>query len=262
MRRFLRAVPIVCLLILCMLVGTGCLCRPRYSIRIYHGPASPAAKSSWGGMLYTVGRVMADDPEWKTNRWYAWVVVADRDGTTIEDPDVTWTTDIPQCIALCPVADRPDCIDISAYPGSQVGRGRVYADFNGVTDSIDMVCYGRLELAFLPDEHMSDGWSFADQSVVPWDRADLYAAREGESYPPTWHAPYGIQARSQWDDPWAFLDSCTEPVAEGFCDTVVPDSSIVYEVISKDGTHYRVSRTGGYVGPDGQRLFMAWAPFW
>lgn len=256
-RVFSTAVIAVCLVML----GSGCGPYSRYSVRMYHGPGSHLTAKSTEAQP-ELGRVYADDPYWETNGWRAWVVVT-KDGKRVYDPDIQWTVDTPECVMIHRLPERTDYVRITAYPGSSVGRGRVYATYCGVTAEMELVSYGHFELVLPAGGGTSTGWAFDAQPVTDATEADIYASC-GEFNPRqrTLHAPNGIQMRGAWSDLWTFLEGCREPALDGFVTTTSLENQSIYEVIGRDGRHYRVSCTGEYMGPDGQRLFMAWAPFW
>lgn len=258
----------ICLVTLCT-AGIGCFGnlgpRPRYTIKLYHQPAGEEyqlVSTKTLGALDEIGRVFADDPLWETNGWSAWVVVTDEDGNRIYDPEVEWTTDIPECIRILPVPERTDAVEIRPFPGSEVGRGYLYATYRDAMASLVLVSYGQFELTLPAGEYVSDGWSFDSRQLVDASEADLYITCEPDNIlQHTLHAPLGIQLRNVRDDSYAFLEMCQEPVIEGFSDSILEQGKSIYEVIGRNG-HYRVSAHNWYSGPDGQRVSFAWAPFW
>lgn len=263
----------LCIALLCVMVA-GCFMGPRrYSIQLYHGPAGQGVLPTVTRSLSTsalaldpvdeIGRVFADDPLWETNGWSAWVVVTDENGVRVYDPEVAWTTDIPECIRILSVPERTDAVEIRPFPGSKVGCGHLYVSYRDAVASLMLVSYGQFELTLSAGEHVSDGWSFELQQIVDVSEADLYITCNPDIIQlRTLHAPYGIQLREEWDNAWTFLEACQEPAVEGFGDAAAEKSESIYEVIGQNGVHYRVSVTGLYSGSDGQRVFLAWAPFW
>ncbi len=260
----------ICLVTLCT-AGIGCFGnlgpRSRYTIKLYHQPAGEeyqlvSTKSL--GALDEIGRVFADDPYWETNGWSAWVVVTDEDGNRIYDPEVKWATDIPECIRILPVPERTDAVEIRPFPGSEVGRGHLYATYRDAMASLVLVSYGQFELTLPQEEYVSDGWSFGSQQIVDASEADLYITCEPDDVSRhSLHAPYGIRLREGWEDGWVFLEACQEPATDGFSESVPERYRSIYEVIGQDGTHYRFSVTGGFSSShDGQRVSIGWAPFW
>ncbi|MGE5584035.1 MAG: hypothetical protein ACM309_00625 [Bacillota bacterium] len=272
MRRLIAGVFAV---FLCVCV-TGCfgLTRSsRYTIIMQHDWSVPASAKLAARPVTPsedLGHVIADDPLWETNGWYAWVTVKDEAGNVIDKPAVEWTTDIPECIRIVYYMPdgRTDLVLVTAFPGSAIGKGKLYAKCGDATASMAVVAYGpQFELTVSSGSPESEGWSRTRGIVLDRSEADFWIGASPDGPARVIKAPYGIRwlGDSSYFGEWGFFEHFPAPSNDGFV-TELPPALGIYEVIGQDGVHYKVGAYGHASGSAGidwySTTMFTWAPFW
>lgn len=237
--------------LLCVLVA-GCFggsgpSGGRYSIVIRHGSQDEMTALGRGITPGTeAGHVYASDPDGWAHPWYAWAIVTDEQGQRVDAPAVEWSTDIEDCIVFeqfDPV--RPDRIRVMPFEGSEMGRGKLFAKYQDSIAEMLIFAYGWFGLESTNLAPTSVDWSFAAQGLVGRGQGDLrIVSGTGQRVLEpvvTIEAPYGLKRISDLNpaEVDAFFEQFESPTEDGFSSEGAVDG--VYEVISADGTHYKLA---------------------
>ncbi|MGE5594318.1 MAG: hypothetical protein ACM3X3_11665 [Betaproteobacteria bacterium] len=274
MRRLIAGV----LAVLLCACTAGCFGTPRsrYTIILQHDWSAPASSMSTKLAARPItpsedlGHVIVDDPWWETNGWYAWVIVKDEAGNIIDKPPVEWTTDIPECIRIVYYMPdgRTDLVLVTAFPGSAMGKGKLYAKYGNATASMTVVAYGpRFELERSDIAPTSDGWSVARRAIVDRSEADFWLDTTSTSSPALIKAPNGVKQLGDRElmYGWGYFEPFVTPSEEGLT-SEVPLVGGVYEIVARDGTHYKIADLGTRTESSGLSwkaiTTFTWAPFW
>jgi hypothetical protein len=211
-----------------------------YTIKIYIKDGAQVLRINGVTATNQIVDVAANFPDYRARQVYAEVY---QDGNLIINPQVNWSTDSPQCFELTPYETNVyDRMFVKSFNGSEMGHGKIFAEYMGETAEMKAVSYGRFELNTTKTQPLQDGYSFLTKNHTPYSGSDFYI----DSVDTPFRllkivAPYGIKCLN--DNVLTGIDAPLEPYTEptdGDFKTEIINPSGAFEVISAAGIHYKV----------------------